>query len=201
MDQVAHKMEGGGTMETKGDSVLKNDWRLVYVASRQEKKVATYLEQRGIEFYLPVVRSLRYWKDRKKWVDMVLFNGYLFVRPTEAQRDQVLWLPGVVKYIRYNNQDAFVPNEQIELIQRLIEKGYQIQQYESAIPLERGDIAEVLDGPFKGQEVEVFHNEEQGETFIIVTVEAANHRIKVNLPKEVLKLKIKGKDRQDKSLW
>ena len=170
MDQVAHKMEGGGTMETKGDSVLKNDWRLVYVASRQEKKVATYLEQRGIEFYLPVVRSLRYWKDRKKWVDMVLFNGYLFVRPTEAQRDQVLWLPGVVKYIRYNNQDAFVPNEQIELIQRLIEKGYQIQQYESEIPLERGDIAEVLDGPFKGQEVEVFHNDEQGETFIIVTV-------------------------------
>lgn len=194
-------MEGIAKLEKQGDSVVNGDWRLVYVASRQEKKVATYLEQRKIEFYLPLVKSLRYWKDRKKWVEMVLFSGYLFVRPTEAQRDQVLWLPGVVKYIRYNNQDAFVSNEQIELIQRLIEKGYQMQQYEESIPLERGDIAEVLDGPFIGQEVEVFHNAEQDETFIIVTVEAANHRIKVNLPKEILKLKTKSKDRQDKSLW
>ncbi len=76
-----------------------------------------------------------------------------------------------------------------------------MERYEGVEDLERGDIAEVLDGVFRGQEVEVFHNTEKNESFIIVTVEAANHRIKVNLPKEILKLKIKGKDRTDKALW
>ncbi len=182
-------------------SISMESWKLIYCASRQEKKVSAYLQQRDIEHYLPLVKSLRFWKDRKKWVEMPLFNGYLFVRPTEVQRDTVLTLPGVVKYIRYNGKDATVAADQVQLIRRLIEKGYQMERYEGAEDLERGDIAEVLDGVFRGQEVEVFHNTEKDESFIIVTVEAANHRIKVNLPKEILKLKIKGKDRTDKALW
>jgi len=185
------------------DTVLVSlePWKLIYCSSRQEKKVAAYLEQRSIEHYLPLVRSLRFWKDRKKWVEMPLFNGYMFVRPTETQRDSVLFLPGVVKYIRYNGKDAAVSVEQVELIQRLIEKGYQMERYVGTEDLERGDVAEVLDGVFKGQEVEVYHNVEKDESFIIVTVEAANHRIKVNLPREILKLKIRSKDRNDKALW
>ena len=186
--------------DTSGEIQLQS-WKLIYCSSRQEKKVSAYLQQRNIEHYLPLLRSLRFWKDRKKWVEMPLFNGYLFVRPTEVQRDSVLWLPGVVKYIRYNGKDAMVPNEQVELIQRLIEKGYQMERYEGSEDLDRGDIAEVLDGVFKGQEVEIFHNTEKEESFIIVTVEAANHRIKVNLPREILRLKTKSKDRTDKALW
>ncbi len=204
MDESARKWGNVGSeeVEVAKDFVVSSEpWKLVYCASRQEKKVSAYLAQRDIEHYLPLVKSLRFWKDRKKWVEMPLFNGYLFVRPTEIQRDVVLTLPGVVKYIRYNGKDALVPSEQVQLIHRLIEKGYQMERYDGDEDLERGDIAEVLDGVFRGQEVEVFHNTEREESFIIVTVEAANHRIKVNLPREILKLKIKGKDRTDKALW
>ena len=58
-------------------------WKVVYVASRQEKKVSDYLKKQCIEHYLPLYRSLRFWKDRKKWVEMPLFNGYIFVKPTD----------------------------------------------------------------------------------------------------------------------
>jgi transcription antitermination factor NusG len=148
--------------------------------------------------YLPLVNKLRIWSDRKKWVEMPLFNSYVFVKPTEVQRDLVLQVPGVVKYLRYNGKDAEVQEKDIALIQRLIEKGYQIEQQDMTARLEAGDLAEVLDGPFKGEEVEVYYTEE--EAYVIVSVEGLSSSYKVNLPREVLKLKKKNKDR-DKSLW
>jgi transcription antitermination factor NusG len=120
------------------------------------------------------------------------------VKPTEVQRDLVLQVPGVVKYLRYNGKDAEVQEKDIALIQRLIEKGYQIEQQDMTARLEAGDLAEVLDGPFKGEEVEVYYTEE--EAYVIVSVEGLSSSYKVNLPREVLKLKKKNKDR-DKSLW
>ena len=157
-----------------------------------------YLEQRGVVHYLPLVNKLRIWSDRKKWVEMPLFNSYVFVKPTEVQRDLVLQVPGVVKYLRYNGKDAEVQEKDIALIQRLIEKGYQIEQQDMTARLEAGDLAEVLDGPFKGEEVEVYYTEE--EAYVIVSVEGLSSSYKVNLPREVLKLKKKNKDRE-KSLW
>lgn len=175
-----------------------NSWKVIYCASRQEKKVSAYLSQRNIEHYLPLVKSLRVWSDRKKWVEMPLFNAYIFVRPTEIQRDLVLQLPGVVKYLRYNGGDALVADKDVALIQRLIEKGYHIERQDQEKPLEPGDLAVVLDGPFKGEEVEVYYQED--EVYVIVSVEGFSNSYKVNLPREVLKLKIKSKDR-DKALW
>ena len=177
---------------------MGNPWKVIYCASRQEKKVSAYLSQRNIEHYLPLVKSLRVWSDRKKWVEMPLFNAYLFVRPTETQRDEVLQVPGAVMYLRYNGSDALVPDRDIELIKRLIEKGYQIQQQDAEVKLSAGDVAEVLDGPFKGQEVEVHYFE--NEAFVVVSVEGFSNSYKVNLPREVLKLKTNSKDR-DKALW
>ena len=176
----------------------KNPWKVIYCASRQEKKVSTYLTQRNIEHYLPLVNKLRVWSDRKKWVEMPLFNAYIFVRPTEIQRDLVLQVPGVVRFLRYNGKDAEVPEKDVELIQRLIEKGYQIQQHDMSARLEAGDLAEVLDGPFKGQEVVVHYTED--EIFVIVSIEGLSSSIKVNLPREVLKLNKKRTER-DKALW
>jgi transcription antitermination factor NusG len=155
-------------------------WKVIYCSSRQEKKVKIYLEQRGVIHYLP------------------LFNSYVFVKPTEIQRDLVLQVPGVVKYLRYNGKDAEVPEKDVELIQRLIEKGYQIQQHDMSARLEAGDLAEVLDGPFKGQEVVVHYTED--EAFVIVSIEGLSSSIKVNLPREVLKLN-KKRNQRDKALW
>ncbi|MEK0439205.1 MAG: hypothetical protein RLZZ504_121 [Bacteroidota bacterium] len=177
---------------------MGNPWKVIYCASRQEKKVSAYLSQRNIDHYLPLVKTLRVWSDRKKWVEMPLFNAYIFVRPTELERDFILQIPGVVKYLRYNGGDALVREKDVELIQRLIEKGYHLQQSETNAMLESGDLAEVLDGPFKGEEVEVHYQDD--EIYVVVSVEGFSNSYKVNLPREVLKLKTKSKDRE-KSLW
>src|SRR5262245_55016761 len=56
------------------------DWRVVHTKSRQEKALAEYLEGRGIDHYLPLVRRVRYYGRRKFVVATPLFPGYLFLR-------------------------------------------------------------------------------------------------------------------------
>jgi len=94
-------------------------WKVVYVASRQEKKVAMRLEKEGIKYFLPLYRKLSQWSDRKKWVEFPLFNGYLFVQPDAWQRDKLLELPGIIAYLRYNKEDAVVRDEEITTIQKI----------------------------------------------------------------------------------
>jgi len=174
-------------------------WKVIYTSSRQEKKVAAYLDKYEIENYLPIYKSLRFWKDRKKWVEMPLFNGYVFVRPTAIQRDKVLQIPGVVMYLRYNGDDALIPERQINLIKELIEFGYTVSEYSNKDVLETGDVAEILGGPLKGHEAEIVKIGD--DAFILVSIEAMNQSVMVKLPKEILKLRKKKAKEEIKPLW
>ena len=60
-------------------------WLVVYTRPRWEKKVDTLLKQQGIESYCPVRQVQSQWADRKKEVDLPLFNSYVFVYVTEAE--------------------------------------------------------------------------------------------------------------------
>ena len=161
-------------------------WKVIYTSSRQEKKVSAYLEKFGIEHYLPIYRSLRYWKDRKKWLELPLFNGYIFIRPTDNQRDEALRIPGVVKYIRHNGADAIIPERQLNLIREFIEYGYSVSQYDPSENLEIGDVAEIMEGPLRGHEAEI--SKLNDENYLLVTIDEMNQSFKFKFPKEVLKL-------------
>src|SRR6185437_7101964 len=79
-------------------------WFAAYTHARHEKKVAQQLEQRGIENFLPLFRSVRRWKDRRKELDLVLFPGYVFVRLALREKLRVLQLPGVLSFVTFNGQ-------------------------------------------------------------------------------------------------
>ena len=51
----------------------------MYTRPRWEKKIASLLDSRGIENYLPLNKILKQWSDRKKIVQEPLFKGYIFV--------------------------------------------------------------------------------------------------------------------------
>ena len=71
-------------------------WYAIYTRSRNEKKVSMQLEERGLEHFLPLVPQLRYWKDRKKIVNMPIFPGYVFVNIKLSEKIRVLRTNGVV---------------------------------------------------------------------------------------------------------
>lgn len=159
-------------------------WRVVYVASRQEKKVALKMEQLGIAFYLPVSKRLRIWSDRKKWVDFPMFNGYLFVRPKSHQTEIVVQTQGVVNYLSFEKKHARVSEKEIEIIRKIEESGYYAEGVLTPDDFEEGEEMLVTAGPLKGQTVTLIRK--NNETQFLVSFEGLGHSIKVALPLEVL---------------
>ncbi len=159
-------------------------WKVIYTASRQEKKVAALLNRFGIVYYLPLVKKLRIWSDRKKWVEMPFFNGYVFVKPEPSMRDKVLEIPGVVKYLKHNGADAAVSENELKLIQQLIETGYNVDTVDR-VNLKKGDIVTIQQGPLKGIEAEVL-KEPDGSEYVLLAFETISQVVRVSLPAGIL---------------
>ena len=96
-------------------------WYAIHVRSRHEKKVADELTQKGIPSFLPLMRQVRRWSDRKKLVEFPLFSCYVFVQimPTSAARVSVLTSYGVLGFVG-PHQGTEIPEQQIESIRKLV---------------------------------------------------------------------------------
>ncbi len=53
-------------------------WYAAYTCPRHEKYVARQLDERCIDTFLPLYRSLRRWKDRRTQIELPLFPGYVY---------------------------------------------------------------------------------------------------------------------------
>ncbi|HZL11714.1 MAG TPA: UpxY family transcription antiterminator [Prolixibacteraceae bacterium] len=125
------------------------NWYAVYVKSRAEKKAQTELQFKEIETFLPIQRKLRQWSDRKKWVEMPLISGYLFVRICRKEYDSVLQSNYVVSYVRFEGTAATIPDNQIDYLKLML------QQDDLEIEITRetflpGQMIEVISGPLIG---------------------------------------------------
>lgn len=134
--------------------------------------------------YLPLIKSLKLWTDRKKWVEEPLFRGYIFVPENNLIADKILQVPGVVSFVRYNGERAKIKAEELQVIQHFIEQGYHIENVASE-NINPGDFVEIQAGPFKGMKGEVA-NKTNNQEFTLF-LETIGQTIKVNLPGEVLK--------------
>ena len=165
----------------------KKVWKVVYVASRQEKKVALQLERAGIEFFLPLYKKLSQWSDRKKWVEIPLFNGYIFVRPTLLQRDKVLQQQGALAYVRYNGGDSEVKDKEIDRIHTVLSSGYSLETLNTPEDFTAGEQVIVTEGPLIGQLVDVIR--QNNKEYYLVSFDTLGQSIKVELPYQILQKK------------
>jgi transcription termination/antitermination protein NusG len=124
-------------------------WYAAYVYSRHEKQVLLQLQERGIDCLLPVYRSLRRWKDRRKELEFVLFPGYVFVHLDLKERLRVLQLPSVVRFVSFNGQPAPLPEGEIERISNGLASGIPTEPHPC---LKVGRRVRIRSGPLAGAE-------------------------------------------------
>jgi transcription antitermination factor NusG len=131
------------------EQLLQPAWHAVYVHSRAEKRVYEELKYKGIESFLPLQRKLRQWSDRKKWVEMPLISGYVFVHITRKHYDIVLQTDNVMQYVRFEGKAAVIRDQDIEVLKRML------GQSESEVEITReelqpGTLVEIIAGPMMG---------------------------------------------------
>ena len=142
-------------------------WYAAYTCSRYEKCVAKQLEERRVECFLPLYRSWRRWKDRRKQVDLALFPGYVFVRIALQQRLRVLELPGVVRLVSFNGQPAPLPEQDIEALRSALEQ----RIYAEPHPYLRiGRKVRVVHGPLAGTQGILVRNKDKFRVVISLEV-------------------------------
>ena len=127
----------------------KYNWLAIYTKPRSEKKAFVQLAEAGYETYLPLIKTLKQWSDRKKWVEEPLFRSYVFVRVSEKEYyDALNATPHTVRYVTFEGKAVPIPPAQIEAMKNYIALG----DYNEHAPgdLEPGQEVEVLAGAMKG---------------------------------------------------
>jgi transcription antitermination factor NusG len=122
-------------------------WYATHVCSRHEKQVLSQLQERRISCFLPVYRSVRRWKDRRKELDLVLFPGYVFVQIDLRERLRVLQLPSVVRFVSFNGQPAPLQDSEIEILSKGLASGIRAEPHPY---LKVGQRVHIRSGPLAG---------------------------------------------------
>jgi transcriptional antiterminator NusG len=156
-------------------------WLVFYTKSRQEKKVNEQLQRVGFEVFLPTHKVLRQWSDRKKKVEVPLFNSYIFVKGEEHNIQTILEIPGVAWVIKLNGQPAELRETEVGTIKRLIETGFSIEVVgDQADQWKEGDKVKIADGPLKGLLGTVGRGMDSDKFLILI--ESINQVIRVEIP-------------------
>ena len=122
-------------------------WYVAQTRSRHEKLVSRQAADRGIECFLPLYRSIRQWKDRRKQVDLPLFPGYVFAKLTSQERRAVLEVPGIVRFVSCGANPATLPEDEMEALRN----GLAQRTFAQPHPyLQVGCKVRVVRGPFAG---------------------------------------------------
>ena len=157
-------------------------WYALYTKSRNEKKVAARLSDRGYECYLPLQKTMRKWSDRKKLVEVPLINSYVFVRMALSQRFEVLQDPGAVFFINFERLPAPVADKDIEYLKRILGEGFEVEAVQEAI--EVGQKVKVVIGQLMGMEGELV--EHRGGQKVLVRIENIPFSLMVTVPLEFI---------------
>jgi len=126
-------------------------WFAIQTRYRYEQRVASDLTAKGLENYLPLLREVHNWKDRKKTVEVPAFGGYLFARfeATQRNRVRVLETNGVVRLLGHQGELEAVPDGEIDALRLSLGSGAPCTRHPY---LANGTLLRIERGPLRGLE-------------------------------------------------
>ncbi len=160
------------------------NWYAIFTKSRAEKKVYERFLENDIEAFLPIVKTVRQWSDRKKMVHVPLIPSYVFVKMNERNIYDALKIPGTVGVLKYLKKPAVVREVEIQNLKILSNSN---EKFETAndIKLVKGDTVEVTKGPFMGL---IAICEKDGNNYrVIVKIDSIGSGFSVNIPLSFLR--------------
>ena len=113
-------------METES---LSYPWYALWVKNRYENTVASHLQARGYESFLPLYKCQRRWSDRFKEIELPLFPGYVFCQFNPLNRLPILSIPGVIHMVGVGRTPIPIDDSEIGVIQAAVKSGLPSQPW------------------------------------------------------------------------
>ncbi len=163
-------------------------WYVMRTVANYERKMKLWIEERGVETFLPMRSELHKWSDRMKRVEVVLTPGLIFVR-IDLKHRGLLWgeshLRGLMR-APGESVPAPIADDRMAEFMDVVARVSAISLIPT--PLHVGDVVRVLAGPLEGFEGECLRIE--GVNYIMLRL---NHLLSaaVKIPRNYVK-KIKG---------
>jgi transcription antitermination factor NusG len=110
---------------------------------------------------------MRQWSDRKKKVEVPLFNSYVFVQLSESERNLVFQSVGAVRYLFWLGKPAIVRDEEIDVIKKWLNTSHCIDLTVSSHQI--GDTIQLESGPFSAQKAKI---QEMTNTHYVLVLES-----------------------------
>jgi len=163
-------------------------WYTLYTKPNSEYQVATVLQEREIETYLPEV-----FQESKR---VPCFPCYLFMR-VDLERISPLqwqWTPGLRRVVSLGGQPASLPDEIIHLIRRKVDDTKRADF--STNNFKPGDIVRIKEGPLKDM-LATFdgHTKANQRVRVLLTILGQMHRVRIDaadLEKVLLEAQVKS---------
>jgi transcription antitermination factor NusG len=130
-------------------SHVEPHWFAAYTFAHHEKRVATELDARNVERFLPLYTSVRRWKDRRVQLELPLFPGYVFVRLPLSERLRVVQIPSVVRLVGFGGLPTALPDNEMDAMRSGLSHGLAAEPHPF---LTVGRRVRITAGPFAGLE-------------------------------------------------
>lgn len=153
-------------------------WYTLHSKPNAEYRVASVLQQRGIQTYLPEIEASKISRQQEK---KPFFPCYLFCKVDFEAVDLsvIQWTPGLRRIVAFSGEPAFVPDKVIELIR------YKLDEIEAQAglpdhPFKPGDTVRITEGPFRDM-VAIFEGPSTPARRVQVLLDILGHASRVQL--------------------
>lgn len=124
------------------------NWHVVVTRKANYKNAGALLEKLGYSFYIPIQKQLRYWSDRKRWIDVPVLIPYIFILTNPSGRKLLFESSNIFRFITMNGKLAIAKEQEIENLKLICSYSQGVTIRNSSI--KKGDKITITHGPFTG---------------------------------------------------
>jgi len=156
-------------------------WFACHTKPRCEKKFSALLAVEGFAHYLPLVPSVRRYRDQTKRFTKPLFPGYVFTEIPPETKSRVYQQDLLVRAIWIEDQAGFL--RQLEDVRVVVASGLELSLHPL---LKKGTRVKVAGGPLHG--IEGIVDDPANPKGVIIAVDVLQQGLLVRMPLEHLQI-------------
>lgn len=160
----------------------KLDWYVVHTVARREKRVANEIADLGVEFFLPMYKTVRQWSDRRKKVELPLFPNYIFVHTSENHRHALFSINEPIKFVSIEKKPVVVREHEIDVVRQILKADdleIGIEDY-----FQQGKKVRITRGQLAGMEGIVL--KQNGKSRLLISIDGLQKAFSINVATNLL---------------